>query len=201
MKVICIGRNYAAHAREMKAEVPSEPVLFMKPDTAVLKEKEFYYPSFTKELHHECELVIRVSKAGKHIEEQFAHKYWEEIGMGIDFTARDVQAGLKKEGLPWEKAKAFDNSAPVGQFLKKSDLETGNINFRLEVNGEVKQKGNTSNMLFSFDRIISYASQFFSLKVGDLIFTGTPEGVGPVSIGDRLEGFINDKPVFQLKIK
>ncbi len=201
MKVICIGRNYAAHAREMLAPAPAEPVFFMKPDTAVLREKDFYYPSFTHDLHHEIELVIKISKAGKHIDEKFSHKYYEEIGLGIDFTARDIQALCKKEGLPWEKAKAFDNSAPIGNFINKKELNPEKIDFSLKINGETRQSGNSRNMLFSFDRIISYVSQFVSLKVGDLIFTGTPEGVGPVNVSDQLEGFINDKLFLQLRIK
>jgi acylpyruvate hydrolase len=201
MKIICIGRNYAAHAQEMKAEAPSEPVFFMKPDTALLKEKDFYYPAFTKDLHYEIELVVKISKAGKHIAEQFAHKYYEEIGLGIDFTARDLQERCKQKGLPWEIAKAFDNSAPIGRFIKKSGLELGNINFELKVNGTLKQKGNSANMIFPVDRVISYVSQFVSLKVGDLIYTGTPEGVGPVNINDELEGLLNGETMLSLKVK
>lgn len=201
MKVICIGRNYAAHAREMKAEAPSEPVFFMKPDTAVLKTGDFYYPPFTRDLHHEIELVLKICKAGKHINEQFAHKYYEEIGLGIDFTARDLQAQCKKEGLPWEKAKAFDNSAPLGRFVNKSTLDLAFINFSLAVSGVVKQTGNTADMIFSFDRIVSYVSGFVSLRPGDLIYTGTPEGVGPVNVGDELTGQINGIEFLRLKIK
>jgi 2-keto-4-pentenoate hydratase/2-oxohepta-3-ene-1,7-dioic acid hydratase in catechol pathway len=201
MKIICIGRNYAEHAKEMKAEAPTEPVFFMKPDTALLKEVDFYYPEFTKELHHEIELVVKISKAGKHIEEQFAHKYYEEIGLGIDFTARDIQAKCKEKGLPWEKAKAFDNSAPIGKFISKSNLELNNISFELKVNGQSKQVGNSNQMIFSIDKIISYVSKFVSLKVGDLIYTGTPEGVAAVQIGDSLEGFVNGERFLQLNIK
>ncbi|MCE3259784.1 MAG: 2-hydroxyhepta-2,4-diene,7-dioate isomerase, partial [Bacteroidetes bacterium] len=168
MKIICIGRNYAEHAKEMKADLPSEPVFFMKPDTALLKENDFYLPDFTKELHHEIELVLKISKAGKHIAEEFAGKYYEEIGLGIDFTARDIQAKCKEKGLPWEKAKAFDNSAPIGKFVKKESLELNNIKFALKVNGETRQSGNSSDLIFSFDKVISYVSQFISLKVGDL---------------------------------
>jgi acylpyruvate hydrolase len=201
MKIICIGRNYAEHAKEMKADLPTEPVFFMKPDTALLKDEDFYFPEFTKDLHHEIELVIKISKAGKHIEEQFAHKYYEEIGLGIDFTARDIQAKCKEKGLPWEKAKAFDNSAPIGKFVNKSTLDLSNIQFELKINGNSKQVGHVNDMIFSFDKIISYVSQFVSLKVGDLIFTGTPEGVGPVKIGDKLEGFVNGDNFLNLNIK
>jgi acylpyruvate hydrolase len=201
MKIICIGRNYSEHAKEMKAELPTEPVFFMKPDTALLKEPDFYYPEFTRDLHHEIELVIKVSKAGKHIEEKFANKYYEEIGLGIDFTARDLQAKCKESGLPWEKAKAFDNSAPIGKFIKKKDLELNNIRFELKVNGEIRQKGNSKDLIFSFDKVISYVSRFVTLKVGDLIYTGTPEGVGAVKISDVLEGFLNGEKVLSLSVK
>jgi 2-keto-4-pentenoate hydratase/2-oxohepta-3-ene-1,7-dioic acid hydratase in catechol pathway len=201
MKIICIGRNYAEHAKELKNEIPTEPVFFMKPDTALLKEGDFYLPGFTNDLHHEVELVIKISKAGKHIEEQFAHKYYQEIGLGIDFTARDLQTKAKEKGLPWEKAKAFDNSAPIGQFVGKDKLELNNINFELKVNGETKQTGNSKDLIFSFDKIISYVSQFVTLKVGDLIYTGTPEGVGQVKVGDKLEGFLNGIPALNLVIK
>jgi acylpyruvate hydrolase len=201
MKIICIGRNYAEHAKEMKAETPTEPVFFMKPDTALLKEEEFYYPEHTKDLHHEIELVVKISKAGKHIEEAFAHKYYEEIGLGIDFTARDVQTKCKEKGLPWEKAKAFDNSAPIGKFINKSKLDLSDIRFEIKINSQSKQIGNSKDMIFSIDKIISYVSKFVSLKVGDLIFTGTPEGVGPVTIGDKLEGFVNGEKFLQLTIK
>lgn len=201
MKIICIGRNYAEHAKEMKADLPTEPVFFMKPDTALLKEGDFYFPEFTKDLHHEIELVLKVCKAGKHIEEQFAHKYYDEIGLGIDFTARDIQAKCKEKGLPWEKAKAFDNSAPIGKFISKNSVDLSNIQFELKINGERKQIGHVNDMIFSFDKIISYVSKFVSLKVGDLIFTGTPEGVGPVKINDKLEGFVNNEKFLELTIK
>lgn len=201
MKIICIGRNYAEHAKELKNEVPTEPVFFMKPDTALLKESDFYLPSFTSDLHHEIELVIKISKAGKHIEEQFAHKYYNEIGLGIDFTARDLQTKAKEKGLPWEKAKAFDNSAPIGNFIDKKNLELNNINFELKVNGISKQKGNSKDLIFSFDKVIAYVSQFISLKVGDLIYTGTPEGVGQVHIGDKLEGFLNGESFLKLNVR
>lgn len=201
MKIICIGRNYAEHAREMKSELPTEPVFFMKPDTALLKETEFYLPDFTKDLHHEIELVLKISKAGKHIQEEFAHKYYSEIGLGIDFTARDIQQKCKEKGLPWEKAKAFDNSAPIGGFVNKEKLQLNAIQFELKINGQTKQLGNSKDLIFSFDKVISYISQFVSLKVGDLIYTGTPEGVGPVKIGDKLEGFLNGESLLKLDIR
>lgn len=201
MKIICIGRNYAEHAKEMKAELPSEPVFFMKPETALLKENEFYLPDFTNDLHHEIELVLKICKAGKHIEEQFAHKYYDQIGLGIDFTARDIQTECKLKGLPWEKAKSFDNSAPIGKFENKTKFILNNIIFSLTINGEQKQLGNSSDLIFSFDQIISFVSKFVSLKVGDLIYTGTPSGVGPVKIGDKLEGFINGVSYLTLSIK
>ena len=201
MKIICIGRNYAEHAKEMKAELPSEPVFFMKPETALLKETDFYLPDFTNDLHHEIELVLKICKAGKHIEEQFAHKYYDQIGLGIDFTARDIQTECKLKGLPWEKAKSFDNSAPIGKFENKTKFILNNINFSLTINGEQKQLGNSSDLIFSFDQIISFVSKFVSLKVGDLIYTGTPSGVGSVKIGDKLEGFINGVSYLTLSIK
>ncbi len=201
MKIICIGRNYAEHAKELKNELPTEPVFFMKPDTSLLKENVFYFPDFTNDLHHEIELVLKISKAGKHIEEQFAHKYYEEIGLGIDFTARDLQTKAKEKGLPWEKAKAFDNSAPIGKFVRKEEVDINSINFELKINGTTKQLGNSSDLIFSFDTIISYVSKFITLKVGDLIYTGTPEGVGQVKIGDTLEGFINGTSCLHLEIK
>jgi acylpyruvate hydrolase len=203
MKIICIGRNYAEHAKEMKSEVPTEPVFFMKPDTALLKDSEpFYYPDFTKDLHHEIEIVIKINKVGKHIEEQFAHKYYDEIGLGIDFTARDLQAQCKAKGLPWEKAKAFDASAPIGKFISKSQLgDLNGIDFELKVNGESRQVGNTKDLLFSFDKVIAYVSKFVTLKVGDLIYTGTPEGVGAVAIGDKLQGFIKNDLFLEFEVK
>ncbi len=201
MKIICIGRNYAEHAKEMKAELPKEPVFFMKPDTALLKDPDFYMPEFTNDLHHEIELVLKICKAGKHIEPQFAHKYYDEIGLGIDFTARDIQAKCKEKSLPWEKAKAFDNSAPIGKFISVKNLNLSDINFELKVNGESRQTGDVKDMIFSFDQLISYISKFVSLKVGDLIFTGTPEGVAAVKQGDKLEGFLNGEPFLLLNIK
>lgn len=201
MKIICIGRNYAAHAKELKNDLPTEPVFFMKPDTALLKEKDFYLPDFTKDLHHEIELVVKICKSGKHIEEQFAQNYYNEIGLGIDFTARDIQNQVKEKGLPWEKAKAFDNSAPIGNFIHKSKLDLDNINFSLTINGEVKQIGNSKDLIFSFDKIIAFVSKFVSLKTGDLIYTGTPEGVGQVKIGDVLEGYLNNEKFLNVVIK
>lgn len=203
MKIICIGRNYAEHAKEMNASVPTEPVFFLKPDTALIKDDQpFYYPDFSKEIHHEVELVLKISKAGKNISPEFAHKYYDEIGVGIDFTARDIQAKCKEKGLPWEKAKAFDGSAPIGKFINKSELKAlDNINFHLTVNGQLAQKGNTKDLLFSFDAVVAYVSQFFTLKTGDLIYTGTPEGVGPVKIGDKLEAFIEERSMLAFEIK
>ena len=202
MKIICIGRNYAAHAKEMKSAVPTEPVFFLKPDTALLKEEDFYIPEFSNELHHEIELVLKICKVGKHIEEKFANKYYDEIGLGIDFTARDLQAKCKEKGLPWEKAKAFDNSAPIGKFIMLDKIKNINdINFELKINGVAKQIGNSKDLIFSFDKVISYVSQFITLKQGDLIYTGTPEGVGPVHAGDKLEGFLNGESFLKLNIK
>lgn len=202
MKIICIGRNYAEHAKEMKSDVPTEPVFFMKPDTSLLKEGDIYIPEFTKDLHHEIELVLKICKTGKHIEEQFAHKYYDEIGLGIDFTARDVQAKCKEKGLPWEKAKAFDNAAPLGKMVKKEELgDLSKIEFELKINGETRQKGNSKDLIFSFDKVISYISKFVTLKQGDLIYTGTPEGVGQVKIGDKMEGFVNGKQFLSLQVK
>ncbi len=202
MKIICIGRNYAQHAAELKNEVPSEPVVFLKPDTALLKDRDFYIPTFSKDIHHELELVIRISKNGKFIEEKFASKYYQEIGLGIDFTARDVQEECKKKGLPWEKAKAFDNSAPLGSFIPVDELkDRNNIRFTLLKNGQVQQEGDSSLMLFPFEKIISYVSRYFTLKTGDLIFTGTPAGVSAVNQGDVLEGLLEGKKLLEIKIR
>jgi acylpyruvate hydrolase len=203
MKIICIGRNYAEHAKEMNAAIPTEPVFFLKPDTALLKDNQpFYYPDFSKEIHHEIELVLKITKNGKNIDEAFAHKYYDEIGIGIDFTARDIQASCKEKGLPWEKAKAFDSAAPLGQFIdKKKITDLRNINFHLLINGKAVQKGNTKDLLFSFDTIIASVSKFITLKTGDLIYTGTPEGVGPVQIGDRLEGYLEKEKLLDFEIK
>ncbi len=203
MKIICIGRNYADHAKEMKSELPTTPIFFLKPDTAYLKPGEpFYYPSFTKDLHYECELVVKLCKVGKNISEKFAHKYYKEIGLGIDFTARDLQEQCKAKGLPWEIAKAFEHSAPISKdFIQKEDLNWDQLQFTLKKNDEIVQVGYTKDMIFKVDQIIAYVSQFMTLKTGDLIYTGTPAGVGPVKIGDKLSGFINEKQMFHLEIK
>ncbi|HAH38721.1 MAG TPA: 2-hydroxyhepta-2,4-diene-1,7-dioate isomerase [Algoriphagus sp.] len=203
MKIICIGRNYAAHIEELKNETPGNPVVFLKPDTALLKNgAAFYYPDFSKNIHHEAELVLKINKEGKYIQKKFAHRYYEEIGLGIDFTARDLQDQCKAKGLPWEIAKAFNGSAPIGDFIPVSEIENlQSIDFHLSINGEIKQQGNTSLMLFNFDTIIEYVSQFFTLKKGDLIYTGTPAGVGPVKIGDRLEGFIGTQKMLDFEVK
>ena len=203
MKIICIGRNYAAHIEELKNEKPGQPVVFLKPDTALVKGgAPFYYPDFSTNIHHEIELVLKISKEGKYIQPQFAHRYFEEIGLGIDFTARDLQDQCKAKGLPWEIAKAFNGSAPIGDFKSVSEFsDLNNIDFHLEINGEVKQKGNTSLMLFDFATIISYVSQFFTLKKGDLIYTGTPAGVGPVQTGDQLIGFIGNEKMLHVEVK
>lgn len=203
MKIICIGRNYANHAKEMNASVPEVPMFFMKPDTAILpKRTPFYYPNFTNNLHFECEVVIRISKLGKNIDEKFAHEYYQEFGLGIDFTARDLQEKCKEKGHPWEIAKSFEYSAPISEkFLSKADYDLNNLHFTLKKNGDTVQDGNTLDMLFSIDRLIAYVSQFMTLKIGDLLFTGTPAGVGPVAIGDHLEGFVEGKKLLNLKIK
>jgi acylpyruvate hydrolase len=203
MKIICIGRNYAEHAKELNNAIPTEPVFFMKPDTAILKDgQDFYYPDFSNEIHHEIELVLKISKAGKNVESEFAHKYYDEIGIGIDFTARDLQAKCKDKGLPWEKAKSFDGSAPIGNFKSKKDFKNlSDINFHLEINGKTVQKGNTKDLIFSFDQIIAHVSKFITLKTGDLIYTGTPAGVGPVFAGDKLEGFIENEKLMMTEIK
>jgi acylpyruvate hydrolase len=203
MKIICIGRNYSEHAIELKNAVPSEPVFFMKPDTALLKDGQaFYLPEFSKEIHHEVELVLLISKTGKNIAEKFAQNYFEKIGIGIDFTARDLQQNCKEHGLPWEKAKAFDGSAPLGDFELKSTLaDLGNIDFSLKINGELKQKGNSSDMLFNFEKIIAHVSKYITLKTGDLIYTGTPAGVGPVKIGDKLEAYLGTKKMLEFEVK
>ena len=202
MKIICIGRNYIDHAKELKNPVPEKPIFFLKPETSLLlKNRPFYYPDFSKEIHYETEIVIKINRLGKHIEEQFAHRYYSEIGLGIDFTARDLQRECKAKGHPWEIAKAFEHSAPISEnFINKEDLPE-NINFRLEFNGKIVQNGNTKDMIFSVDKIISYVSHFFTLKIGDLIFTGTPAGVGEIKIGDNLKGYIEDKLMFDFDIK
>jgi len=203
VKIICCGRNYAEHAKEMKHEIPDKPVIFMKPDTALKrKNMPFFLPDFSKEVHYETEIVLRICKNGKSIEEKFAGKYFDQISVGIDFTARDLQSEAKKKGWPWEISKAFDNSACVGEFLpvsKFSDLR--NVNFCMYKNKQLTQKGNTKDMLFSFEKIISYASQFFLLLEGDLIFTGTPVGVGPVAVDDHIECFIEDDSLLEFDVK
>ncbi len=203
MKIICIGRNYAEHAKELGNEIPEEPIIFMKPKSALLQvHTPFYYPEFTNELHYECELVLRVCKNGKYIQQRHATNYYNGITVGIDFTARDIQQICKEKGLPWEKAKAFDNSAAVGTFMDiKPDLKKNNINFKLLKNKELVQKGNSQDMIFTFDSIVSHISNYFSLNIGDLIFTGTPAGVGECVVGDDLEAFIEDKSLLSFSIK
>ena len=204
MKIIAIGRNYAEHAKELNNPVPTAaPVIFMKPDTALLKDnKPFYHPDFSEDIHHEIEIVLKVCKEGKHISEKFAGDYFDEIGLGIDFTARDVQARHKEKGLPWELAKGFDGSAPVSQFFPKSDFaDLYDLNFKLDVNGQTRQVGSTKDLLFKFEFIIAFVSKYITLKKGDLIFTGTPQGVAKVAIGDRLEGYLEDKKLLDFCVK
>ena len=203
MKIICIGRNYTNHIAELQNERPTEPVVFMKPDSAVLlKQHPFVLPEFSNEVHHEIELVVKINKVGKYIEPKFAHKYYDEISVGIDFTARDLQDQLKAKGLPWEKAKAFDGSAVIGEFVSKEQFTSlEDVNFELLKNGEVAQKGNSSLMLWKIDELIAYVSQFFTLKIGDIIFTGTPEGVAAVQPNDVLEGFLEGQQLFRIQVK
>lgn len=203
MKIFCVGRNYAEHAKELGNAIPDEPVIFMKPKSALLQSHTpFYYPEFTNELHYECELVLRVSKNGKYIQEKFASKYYDAVTVGIDFTARDIQNELKKNGLPWEKAKAWDNSAVIGKWVPFPNLKNKkDINFAFYKNKELVQQGNSSQMIHNFDYIVSYISNFFSVNIGDLIFTGTPAGVGEAVVGDELEGFMEDESVLQLEVK
>lgn len=203
MKIICIGMNYADHARELNNPLPEKPVFFLKPDTALVKNnKPFFYPDFSSDIHYEIEIVLKINRIGRNIDEKFAHRYYDEISAGIDFTARDIQSEHRKKGLPWEICKAFDNSAPVGDFVLKSEVaDTDNISIRLDVNGKTVQAGNSSDMIFSFDQAISYVSNFITLKIGDLIFTGTPVGVGPVKIGDRLQGWLNDDLLLDFYVK
>lgn len=203
MKIIAIGRNYAEHAKELNNPVPTTPVIFLKPDTALLKDnKPFYHPDFSTDVHYELEVVLKVCKEGKHIAEKFASNYYDEIGLGIDFTARDIQSKHKEKGLPWELAKAFDSSAPVSIFLPKTEFEDlYNLNFELKVNGEQRQNGYTKDLLFSFEKIISFVSQYITLKKGDLIFTGTPEGVGKVNKGDKLEAWLEGKQLLNFDVK
>jgi 2-keto-4-pentenoate hydratase/2-oxohepta-3-ene-1,7-dioic acid hydratase in catechol pathway len=204
MRIFAVGRNYVEHIEELNNQRPDEPVIFTKPDTAILKNNAtFYYPDFSKDIHHEVEIVLKISKDGKNIEEKFAHKYYDSIGIGVDFTARDIQSKLKEKALPWDIAKAFDGSAPIGlKFIPVSEInDVKNINFHLEVDGTTKQKGNTSLMLFPFDVIIAYLSKFFTLRMGDLIFTGTPKGVGPVSKGNRLTAYIENEKLLDFEVK
>jgi 2-keto-4-pentenoate hydratase/2-oxohepta-3-ene-1,7-dioic acid hydratase in catechol pathway len=203
MKLICIGRNYAAHISELQNEKPDEPVIFLKPDTAILLKKQpFFIPDFSNEVHHELELLIKINRVGKYIDSEFAHKYYDQIGLGIDFTARDLQSKLKSKGLPWEKSKGFDGSAVVGKWVSKSNFsDLHALEISLEKNGQTVQSSNTASMLWKVDEIISYVSQFFTLKIGDIIFTGTPAGVGKVQPNDQLKGFINGEEFFSIRVK
>lgn len=203
MKIIAIGRNYSAHAKELNNEVPTKPIIFLKPDTAILKDnKPFYLPDFSSDIHYELEVVLKICKEGKHIAEKFATNYYNEIGLGIDFTARDIQAEHKAKGLPWELAKAFDHSAVISNFLPKTDFANLNdLHFELQINKETRQKGHTANLLFSFNYIIAFVSQYITLKKGDLIFTGTPEGVGQVKQGDQLEAWLEGKQLINFGVK
>lgn len=203
MKLICIGRNYTKHIEELENEKPEHPVVFMKPDSSILlKQHPFVIPEFSNDVHYEVEILIKIKKLGKYIDKKFAHTYYDQIGLGIDFTARDLQSNLKEKGLPWEKAKAFDGAAVVGNWLPKSTfISVDAIEFRLEKNEEVVQDGNTAHMLWKIDELISYVSQFFTLKIGDVIFTGTPAGVGPVAINDKLKGYIGNTEMFSINVK
>jgi len=203
MKILCIGRNYVDHIKELENEVSGDPVVFLKPDTALLRNgNPFYIPDFADEFHYEVELLVKINKTGKNIEPEFAHRYYEEIGIGIDFTARDLQNKLRKKGLPWEKCKAFDNSAAVSDFVKKTKYpDIDNINFHLDINGETRQKGNSSMMIYKINTIVSHLSKYFTLKIGDIIFTGTPAGVGPVKIDDRLQLYIEDELMLDFMIR
>lgn len=203
MKIICIGRNYVKHIEELQNERPDEPVIFLKPDTAVVqKQFPFVIPEFSNDIHHEVEVLVKINKVGKYIDAKFAHKYYDEIGLGIDFTARDLQAKLKEKGLPWEKAKAFDGSAVIGDFVSKTEFANlDDISFELTNNGNIVQQGNTQHMLWKIDELIAYVSQYFTLRTGDIIFTGTPEGVAKVSPDDVLEGFIEGKKLFRIQVK
>jgi len=203
MKIICIGRNYLNHTKELGNDITTEPIFFLKPATAIQpKGHPFFIPHFSNDIHYEVELVIKVNKAGKHIEERFSSKYFNQIGLGIDFTARDIQEECKAKGLPWEKAKGFDGSAQISRnFIDKAELALNDITFSLEKNGEQVQIGNSKDMIFSFDKIIAYISKFYTLQIGDLIYTGTPEGVGPVKAGDKLQGLIAEKEMFKVMVK
>jgi 2-keto-4-pentenoate hydratase/2-oxohepta-3-ene-1,7-dioic acid hydratase in catechol pathway len=203
MKIICVGRNYVEHIEELNNKAPKDPVLFLKPDTAILLKKQpFFIPEFSVNVHHEVEILVKINRIGKHIDRKFAHKYYDEIGLGIDFTARDLQSQLKKSGLPWEKSKAFDGSAVIGNFVSKTKYTNiNNINFSLKRNNEIVQRGNTSLMLWKIDTLIEYISKYFTLKIGDVIFTGTPSGVGKVFSDDVLNGFVEEEEMFSIKVK
>lgn len=203
MKIFAIGQNYIEHNKELNSANPTEPVVFMKPDTAALKNnKPFYIPDFSDEVHYETELIVKINRIGKNIAPKYAHRYYDEIGLGVDFTARDIQRRLKKEGKPWEICKAFDNSAVIGDFMPKSELDDiRNIQFHLDLDGKTVQRGNSADMIFDIDTLIAYVSQFFTLKIGDILFTGTPVGVGKVSIDNRLEGYIFDRKMFDFQVK
>lgn len=203
MKILAIGRNYVEHIEELNNERPGEPVIFTKPDTSIItRNRPFYYPDFSKEIHHEVEILIKINKAGKKIDEKFAHKYYDEVGIGIDFTARDLQNKAKEKGLPWTLAKGFDGSAPISEFIPKSEIQNlMNLEFRLEIDGEIKQLGNTKLMIFSFDYIVSYLSDFITLKKGDIIFTGTPKGVGPIEVGNKMKAYIENKKMLSCEIR
>lgn len=203
MKIIAVGRNYAEHAKELNNPVPGVPVIFMKPETAVLKDnKPFYHPEFSNDIHYELEIVLKICKEGKYISEKFASNYYDEIGLGVDFTARDIQSTHKEKGLPWELAKSFDHSAPISRFFpKNSYTDLYDLNFHLNLNEKTVQKGNTKDLLFSFERLIAFISQYISLKKGDLIFTGTPKGVGKIKVGDRLSGYLENEKLLDFEIK
>lgn len=203
MKIIAVGRNYSEHAKELNNPVPEKPVIFLKPDTAVLKDnKDFYYPEFSKDIHHEIEIVLRICKEGKHINPKFADSYFDAVGLGVDFTARDIQQAHKEKGLPWELAKAFDGSAPVSELKSREELgDLSQLEFRLDRNGQTVQSGSTRDLLFSFEHIIVFVSQYITLRKGDLIFTGTPSGVGPVAIGDHLEGYLQGEKMLDFRVK
>jgi len=203
MKLICIGRNYTEHIKELNNEKPTDPVIFIKPDTAILLKKQpFFIPNFSNDVHHEVEVLVKINKVGKHIQKKFAHKYYDEIGLGIDFTARDLQSELKAKGLPWEKAKSFDGAAVIGKWMPKSEFgDVNNLNFSLKKNDKTVQEGTTSHMLYKIDEIIEYVSKFFTLKIGDIIFTGTPAGVSKVQPNDVLDGFLENHQLFSIKVK
>ncbi|GAA4896553.1 fumarylacetoacetate hydrolase family protein [Flaviramulus aquimarinus] len=203
MKLICIGRNYTEHIKELENEKPSDPVVFLKPDTAILLKKQpFFIPDFSDDVHHEVEILVKINRVGKYIDKKFAHKYYNEIGLGIDFTARDLQSHLKQKGLPWEKAKSFDGAAVIGHWISKKEvLDVNNIEFSLKKNDDIVQSGNTSHMLWKIDELIEYVSKYFTLKIGDIIFTGTPAGVGKVFANDKLKGYIENKEMFSITVK